>query len=926
MIRCAVLVVALVGASMQWTGAAARAAEGTFPDVPASSPFLDAIEWLANSGVTGGYADGTFRPTSNITRQGMAAFLHRFDQATTAGPDAGFSDVSPTHPFADEIWWMADAGITGGYSDGTFRPAAVITRGAMAAFLYRQAGRPDGLSPTCSSAAFPDVGVSHPFCAEITWMVDAGITGGFSDGTFRPASGVTRQAMAAFLHRLAGSPSIDDPGTNRADPAVTTILDGDEVASQSRAGSTATITLRPGAEVVPAVGDPVVMDTTDAVPEGVIGRVTSVGPGTGGTTIVALGPVALNEVIPRASYAVSTSASGEPGAEPIAPRSASTGAPIPLASPCTGGALSGSFSPTLDLDLDVTASWGLFEDTVLRAELTTTVGASASAQATAGSVCERDLELPSIIPTVSLPPIPLPGPLPPVIPEISWGGSASAEVTATVDFTASATASATIGAEYRNGTVTPITEAALSGSAEMNAAGPAGQLRLFAGPRLSALVGGVLGLYVEAGPFLEVTADPLATTRWSVEAGVDGGLGLMLDLWFLGEVEYELGRATVVSRTLAADSPLVGGVQRLSVSTGGTDLSDTVYLASQSSDGMHVMLYMAATDRYLVRDVAAGTTTAVPASYTFPAMFGDRVLALRQEADGDEELILWNPDTAAVTPVSDVDTRPGCKSVPEGVCSAWYWAKSHNERYIVYEIGGGYSSVWDPDHGSELPRSLMRYDASTGTSVLIGYEYDFGFGVYQQGMNGRGLENLVTDTGQEILGASSSDVGAAVMDLSTLNVTIVSRGPLGQPTDAWGQMMSADGRYVAYLASDPAYSSLTPGSAVFLRDRVTGSVQVVSVAPDGSALPVSNDMAGMSADGQLIAFTSLSDESVWGNREWVRDRSDATTTPLGMAAAEPVGINGWLSSDGQVFAFDSLQAHTSDDLNGRRDTYLQVVP
>jgi len=32
---------------------------------------------------------------------------------------------------------MADAGISTGYADGTFRPAAKVTRQAMAAFMYR---------------------------------------------------------------------------------------------------------------------------------------------------------------------------------------------------------------------------------------------------------------------------------------------------------------------------------------------------------------------------------------------------------------------------------------------------------------------------------------------------------------------------------------------------------------------------------------------------------------------------------------------------------------------------------------------------------------------------------------------------------------------------------------------------------------------
>lgn len=48
---------------------------------------------------------------------------------------------------------------------------------------------------------FSDVPTAQPFCIEINWLLDSGITGGFPDGTFRPSATVTRQAMAAFLFR-----------------------------------------------------------------------------------------------------------------------------------------------------------------------------------------------------------------------------------------------------------------------------------------------------------------------------------------------------------------------------------------------------------------------------------------------------------------------------------------------------------------------------------------------------------------------------------------------------------------------------------------------------------------------------------------------------------------------------------------------------
>ena len=48
-------------------------------EVPRSVPMRHLRVRLNGTDITGGFADGTYRPTSPVTRQAMAAFLHRFD-------------------------------------------------------------------------------------------------------------------------------------------------------------------------------------------------------------------------------------------------------------------------------------------------------------------------------------------------------------------------------------------------------------------------------------------------------------------------------------------------------------------------------------------------------------------------------------------------------------------------------------------------------------------------------------------------------------------------------------------------------------------------------------------------------------------------------------------------------------------------------
>jgi streptogramin lyase len=171
-----------------------------FSDVAFSHPFYDEIDWMAGEEITTGYDDGTYRPGSAVSRAAMSAFMYRLAGEPPFAPplEPTFDDVSKNHPFSLEIEWMDAEGITTGYSDGTFKPAATVTRQSMAAFMYRMLDEPS-YTP---GATFSDVGTSHPFRHEIGWMAASAVSTGYSDGTFRPSAPVTRAAMSAFMYRL----------------------------------------------------------------------------------------------------------------------------------------------------------------------------------------------------------------------------------------------------------------------------------------------------------------------------------------------------------------------------------------------------------------------------------------------------------------------------------------------------------------------------------------------------------------------------------------------------------------------------------------------------------------------------------------------------------------------------------------------------
>ena len=165
-----------------------------FCDVTSSTSHYEDILWLYASGVSkgwGSYPNRVFRGGNGVQRADMAAFLYRLAGSPEYTPSptdkAYFSDVTDDTPHAKEIWWLASTGISKGWTmkDGThqFRPTNAVTRQDMAAFLYRLAGSPTYNPSATDKAFFSDVTAETPHAKEIWWMASTGISTGWSSGS-----------------------------------------------------------------------------------------------------------------------------------------------------------------------------------------------------------------------------------------------------------------------------------------------------------------------------------------------------------------------------------------------------------------------------------------------------------------------------------------------------------------------------------------------------------------------------------------------------------------------------------------------------------------------------------------------------------------------------------------------------------------------
>lgn len=167
--------------------------------MPIGAYYSDAVSWLVASSVTNGVGPGAFGPARTVTRAQMAAFLWRLVCTPAVAQRHHFDDVPASAYYDQAVSWLAEAGVTGGTGPGTYSPGLQVSRAQMAALLWRMAGSP----PPAQAHSFGDVPANAYYDDAVSWLVEAQIATGVAPGRFAPNTMVDRGQMASFLYRYA---------------------------------------------------------------------------------------------------------------------------------------------------------------------------------------------------------------------------------------------------------------------------------------------------------------------------------------------------------------------------------------------------------------------------------------------------------------------------------------------------------------------------------------------------------------------------------------------------------------------------------------------------------------------------------------------------------------------------------------------------
>jgi Tol biopolymer transport system component len=327
-----------------------------------------------------------------------------------------------------------------------------------------------------------------------------------------------------------------------------------------------------------------------------------------------------------------------------------------------------------------------------------------------------------------------------------------------------------------------------------------------------------------------------------------------------------------------------------------------------SSDGRYIVLLTRATDLVpggqaglYYYDRVTGTHTniapgnvyspAISADGNFIAFSSDESLVPGQIGQNlSEDVYLYHRPTGALTLVSHASSSPLTSANDDSGSPVL----SSDGRYIVF--GSHATNLVDGQNGASDYNHLFLYDRMTGTSVLVDHAH-----------------------------SSPATVSESA---------------------AFGQTLSADGRYVAFESVSEnlvAGQNGPPSYNLFLYDRTTGLVSLASHAHTssqtsgrlGATLPLS-----MSADGRWISFASTSDDLDPGDCGTERDvflydrqtglvslesRHDPAAPGLTgssasflLPAAAPTETQ---SGDGRFAVFQSTATNLLTGITDRNDSY-----
>jgi hypothetical protein len=237
-------------------------------------------------------------------------------------------------------------------------------------------------------------------------------------------------------------------------------------------------------------------------------------------------------------------------------------------------------------------------------------------------------------------------------------------------------------------------------------------------------------------------------------------------------------------------------------------------------------------------------------------------------------------------------------------------------------------------------KDIFLRDTTLGTTTRInvnalGQQADGESTVYSITPDGKYL--FFTSIATNLVdGDSNNKQDVFMLNISTGEIERVSVSSTGSEAngDSYNPDMSDDGRYVSFSS---AATNLVPGDTnnmvdIFVRDRILGTTERVSVSSAGIVNNGATDSPEISNDGRFVVFSSAATNLVANDTNsaidiFLHDRTLGTTTRVSVSStgAQANSDNTFplVSTDGRFVTFASSAANlVADDTNGDSDIFV----
>lgn len=195
---------------------------GVYPDTK-DNWARDAIQAMTQAGYLSGYADNTFKPSAQITREQAAAIYgkvlqHNLNEQelaeiATKESSTAYSDVEANRWSSSAIKLVSAAGVMDGTSKTAFTPSKTMDREQFVASAASLAKKLNLSTPVkAEKVTFKDeASISSAYLADIQYMAQRGIVASGATENFNPKQPVTRAQAATILNRMLNGAGLATP-------------------------------------------------------------------------------------------------------------------------------------------------------------------------------------------------------------------------------------------------------------------------------------------------------------------------------------------------------------------------------------------------------------------------------------------------------------------------------------------------------------------------------------------------------------------------------------------------------------------------------------------------------------------------------------------------------------------------------------------